>query len=109
MSFKYIIYFVIGGSVISAVTYFASHAKGLFAAFLATMPIMTLITFLTIYNEVGQAAVVPYAKGLIIMLVPWLTYIASVILLMPRLGFFPSLLTGFALYMTIALVIIKEL
>lgn len=108
MPFKYIIYFFIGGTVISTVTYFASHSRSLLAAFFATMPVITLITFFTIYHEVGQKAVVPYAKGLLIMLVPWLTYIFSIILLTPRLGFFPSLVTGFALYMTIALVIIKE-
>ena len=109
MPLKYIIYFLIGGTVISTVTYFASHSKSLLAAFFANMPIITLITFLTIYHEVGQMAVVPYAKGLLIMMLPWLTYIFAIILLTPRLGFFPSLLTGFALYMTIAFIIIKEL
>src|SRR5271157_5763295 len=102
MALKYIIYFIIGGTVISAVTYFASHAKSLLAAFLANMPVITLITFLTIYYETGQKAVVPYAEGLLIMLFPWLMYIFTIIFLTPRLGFFPSLITGLTLYFTIA-------
>ncbi|MBF0506515.1 MAG: DUF3147 domain-containing protein [Nitrospirae bacterium] len=106
MALKYILYFLIGGTVISAVTYFASHAKSLLAAFIANMPVITLITFLTIYHETGQKAVVPYAKGLIIMLFPWLAYIFAIILFTPRLGFLPSLITGLALYMTIASVIL---
>ena len=57
MTLKYIVYFLIGGTVISTVTYFASHTKSLLAAFLATMPVITLITFITIYNEVGQSRV----------------------------------------------------
>ena len=109
MSFKYIIYFLLGGTVISVVTYFASNAKGLLAAFIANMPVITVITFLTIYHEVGQKAVIPYAKGLVIMTLPWFAYIFSIIFLTSRLGFFPSLLTGLALYMTIALFIIKKL
>jgi len=71
------------------------------------MPVITLITFLTIYNEVGQNGIVPYAKGLIIMLFPWLMYIFSIIYLSPRVGFLSSLITGFILYVTVAFIILK--
>ena len=108
MALKYILYFLIGGTVISAVTYFASHSKGLLAAFVANMPVITLITFITIYHETGQKAIVPYAQGLIIMLFPWLAYIFAIILFTPRLGFLPSIITGFTLYMAIALIILKK-
>jgi hypothetical protein len=80
MTLKYILYFLIGGTVISTVTYFASRTKSLLAAFLATMPVITLITFITIYNEVGQQGIVFYAKGLIIMVFPWGMYIVSIII-----------------------------
>ncbi|MDA8169323.1 MAG: hypothetical protein M0Z59_06445 [Nitrospiraceae bacterium] len=106
MLIKYLLYFLIGGSVISVVTYFASHARGLVAAFLANMPLMTLITFLTIYYETGPGPVVIYAKGLVLMLVPWLAYIFAVIFLTPRAGVVASLLTGLVLYFALALVII---
>ena len=103
---KYLLYFLIGGSIISIVTYFASHSRNLVAAFLANLPVMTLITFLTIYYEAGQKAVVPYAQGLVIMLFPWLAYIFSVIFLSSRLGVVPSLLLGVALYLLLAYFII---
>ena len=106
MGLKYLFYFLIGGSIISVVTYFASHSRNLVAAFFANLPVITLITFLTIYYEAGQKAVVPYAQGLIIMLFPWLAYICSVILLSPRMGVVPSLLLGVALYLLIAYFII---
>ena len=70
MEIKYILYFLIGGFIVSAVTYLASHAKGLQAAFIANLPVVTVITFLTIYFESDQRAIVSYAKGLIIMLFP---------------------------------------
>jgi uncharacterized membrane protein (GlpM family) len=107
MTLKYILYFLIGGTVISTVTYFASHTRSLLAAFLATMPVITLITFVTIYNEVGQQGIIPYAKGLIIMLFPWGMYILSIILLSPRVGFVPALITGLTLYVIVALIILK--
>ena len=91
----------------SIVTYFASHARGLLAAFLANLPVVTMITFLTIYFESGQKAVVSYAEGLIIMLFPWLAYIFSVIFLTKKAGFVPSLIIGISLYLVCAYFIIN--
>lgn len=106
MEIKYLIYFLVGGTVVSVVTYLASHAKGLLAAFVANLPVITLITFLTIYFESGQKAVISYAKGLIIMLLPWLIYIFSVIFLTGRFGLIASLVTGVSLYILTAFFII---
>jgi len=102
MEIKYLLYFLIGGLVVSIVTYFASHAKGLLAAFLANLPVITMITFLTIYFESGQKSVISYAQGLIIMLFPWLAYIFTVIFLTKRLGLIPSLIIGISLYILCA-------
>ncbi|MDI6889600.1 MAG: hypothetical protein QMC83_01475 [Thermodesulfovibrionales bacterium] len=107
MEIKYFLYFLIGGVIVSVVTYFASQAKSLMAAFIANLPVITLITFLTIYFESGQKAVVLYAEGLIIMLFPWLAYISAVIFLTHRLGFIPSLVIGISLYLLIAYLIIS--
>ncbi len=99
METKYILYFLAGGVIVSVVTYFASQAKGLLAAFIANLPVITLVTFLTIYFESGQAAVVSYAQGLVIMLFPWLAYIFSIIFLTKKVGFIPSLIIGVFLYL----------
>jgi len=104
---KYVLYFLLGGAMVTIVTYFASHAKGLLAAFFANLPVITLITFLTIYSESGEKAVVSYAQGLLIMLFPWLAYIFSVIFLVPRLGMIPSLAVGLALYLSLAYALVN--
>ena len=88
------------------VTYLASHAKGLLAAFVANLPAITFITFLMIYLDSGQKAVISYAKGLIIMLFPWLAYIFSVIFLTGRFGLISSLFIGLSLYILTAFLII---
>ncbi len=106
MEIKYILYFIAGGTIVSLVTYLASHAKGLLAAFFANLPAITIITFLMIYFESGQKEVISYAKGLIIMLFPWLVYIFSVILFSSKFGFIQSLIIGLSLYLSIALLII---
>ncbi len=106
MEMKYVLYFVIGGAIVSVVTYLASHAKGLHAAFIANVPVVTVITFLTIYFESDQKAIVSYAKGLIIMLFPWLAYIFAIIFLTEKLGFVPSLVIGLFLYLVTAYLIL---
>lgn len=104
---KYFLYFLAGGVIVSVVTYFAGQTKGLLAAFIASLPAITLITFLAVYFEAGQKAVISYAEGLIIMLFPWLAYIFAIIFLTPRLGFIPSLIIGISLYLLLAYLIIS--
>ena len=108
MGLKYLFYFLIGGTVVSVVTYYASHSRTLVAAFIANLPVMTLITFLMIYREAGEAAVVPNAKGLLIMLVPWLLYILTVVFMTPLMGVVVSLLAGLTFYVAIAYLILKR-
>ncbi|MDA8388010.1 MAG: DUF3147 domain-containing protein [Nitrospiraceae bacterium] len=103
MLLKYLLYFIFGGTLVTLVTYMASHSRGFLAAFFANMPTVTAITFVTIYIESGPGAVVPYATALLLMLPPWLCYIFSVIFLTPRLGFTPALILGIFLYFVIAL------
>jgi len=107
MDIKYLLYFFIGGIVVSVVTYFASQAKGLLAAFIANLPVITSITFLTIYFESGQKALKSYAYGLIIMLFPWVVYVLTIIFLPQRIGFLPSLAIGICLYFLLAYVILS--
>ncbi len=81
MELKYITFFVIGGSIVTLVTYLADHSKGIVAAFIANLPLITLTIFLTIYMSSGPHSVIDYAKGLVLMSIPWFFYVFSVIFL----------------------------
>jgi hypothetical protein len=109
MALKYFIYFLFGGIITSAVTYLATNSRGLFAAFIGTLPVITISTFLLIYFNAGQTAVLSYAKGLVIMIIPWLIFILAVILLAPRMNFIFSLIIGLSLQVVIALLILNRL
>lgn len=108
MGVRYLFYFLIGGIVVTLVTYFANQAKGLLSAFIANLPTITLVTFLTIYFTSGQEMVISYAKGLMIMLFPWLLYILAIIFPTPRFGFLPSLIIGLLLYLSTAFLILSR-
>jgi len=100
-------YFVIGGLIVSAVTYFGSQAKSELAAFIAFLPTISVITLCTIYFASGTGAAVSYARSMLILLPPWLLYVAGVIFLLPRIGLAGSLLVSIAAYVAVALVIMK--
>ncbi len=107
MEFKYFVYFLFGGVITSAVTYLANHSKSLFAAFIGTLPVITISTFLLIYFNAGQDAVVSYAKGLVIMIIPWMIFICSVIFLAPKTNFISSMIIGVVLQIITALFILR--
>jgi len=100
-------YFVIGGVIVSVVTYFGSQAKSELAAFIAFLPTISVITLCTIYFASGTGAAVSYARSMLILLPPWLLYVIGVIFLLPRIGLAGSLLVSIAAYVAVALVIMK--
>jgi len=100
-------YFVIGGLIVAAITYFGSQAKSELAAFIAFLPSISVITLCTIYFASGTGAAVSYARSMLILLPPWLLYAIGVIFLLPRIGLAGSLLVSVAAYLAVALVIMK--
>ena len=105
MHMQYLLYFLFGGIITSGVTYLANQSKGLLAAFVGTLPLITISTFLLIYLNSGQDAVLAYAKGLIVMIFPWMVFILSVIFLIPRTSFIYALLAGLCLQVISAFLI----
>ena len=102
-----IVYFIIGGAIVSAVTYFGSHAKSQMAAFIAFLPSISVITLCTIYFASGTNEAVSYAKNMLILLPPWILYIICVILLLPRIGLAGSLVVSIAVYLGVAFLIMR--
>lgn len=105
---KYLIYFLLGGAITSGVTYFANNSKGLFAAFIGTLPIISILTFVIIYFNTGQYAVLSFAKGLIVMIFPWMVFVLSIIYFTPKLNFLYALLIGLSLQLILAFLIMLK-
>ena len=97
------IYFVLGGAIIASITYFASVGRGFMAAFVATVPTTSIITFLFTYLEAGNAGVISYAKGLLYFLPAWTVYILTIIFTLEKIGLAKSLALSFMLFLVLAL------
>ena len=57
-----LLYFVLGGVIVSVVTYFGSQAKSLLAAFIAFLPSISVITLCSIYYSSGTEGAVSYKE-----------------------------------------------
>ena len=80
-------------------TYLGSQGKSFLAAMVSTFPAITGVTFMLLYANGGGATTVDYAKNLLWFVPPWTVYVVAMIMGIPRLGFWPAMLTSLLLYM----------
>lgn len=96
---RYTLYFLLGGTIVSVSTYLGSQGKSFLAAFASTFPVITGATFILIYLNSGNEAIVSYAKSLLWFVPPWIVYVMSMIAGVPRFGFWPTMIGSLALYL----------
>jgi hypothetical protein len=96
---KYTVYFLLGGTIVSLSTYLGSQGRSFLAAFASTFPAITGATFILMYLTDGSDSLVGYAKNLLWFVPPWMVYVTSMIVAVPRLGFWPAMIGSLALYM----------
>ena len=96
---QYLLYFVLGGTIVGLSTYLGSQGKSFLAAFASTFPAITGATFILIYVNGGSEAIVGYAKNLLWFVPPWMVYVAAMILGVPRVGFWRSMIGSLVLYL----------
>ena len=102
---KSVLYFVIGGVMVSASTHLGAQGRGFLAAFVSTFPAITGVTIVLIYLTSGNDHAYVYAKHLLWLLPAWVVYVCFLILTLHRLGFWPAMAGALALYMAIVALI----
>jgi len=105
----FFIHFLIGGLVVALASYFGGQGRGFWAAFVALLPSITLLTFIFSYLSGGVTAVLNFARGLLVVLPGWILYVVSIIYLISRLGFYGALLAGVCVFMIFTLFLKKIL
>ena len=99
---KYLLYFMIGGTVVSLTTWLGTLGRSWLAAFVTTFPALTGLTFILMYLNAGVEPTVPYARNLLFFVIPWLAYVGFYILTIDRLGFWVALSGSVALFVGVA-------
>lgn len=103
---KLLIYFLVGGSILTLVTYFGSKDKGILAAFIAMFPAVTTMSIITIYSEGGSVLVLDYVKGLLLLSPVWIAFVLCVYLFLPKQGLLVALAAGVVVYIVVAIFLI---
>ena len=106
---RLVTYFLLGGTVTALTAYFASQGRGMLSAFVTTLPLLTMVSFLLIYAEGGSKTVEEYARSLIIFTPPWLCYVTIVLLGVARIGIVRSLILGVLLFVVLSVLLQKIL
>jgi uncharacterized membrane protein (GlpM family) len=106
---RLVIYFIIGGSVTALTAYFASQGRGMLSAFITTLPLLTIFSFLVISAEGGSQTVQEYARSLLLFTPPWVCYVLVVLLGTGRMGIIKSLVLGVVLFILLSLLLQKAL
>ena len=106
-SLKYLLYFIVGGSILTLVTFFGSKDKGIIAAFIALFPMVSLMSIITIYSEAGNLPVMDYVRGLLILTPAWIIFLFCILYLMPKQGLLVAVVVGLAIYIILSVILIK--
>ncbi len=96
------VYFLLGGTITVLTAYLAGMGRGTLSAFIATLPLLTALTFLLTYAEGGEGTVQEYARGLLVFAPPWLCYVGTVLLGVERIGIFKSIGLGILVYVVLS-------
>lgn len=103
------LYFIIGGLTVAGTVFFGSRGQGLVAAFVGVFPAVTAVTFCAMYLQGGTAPVVSYAKGMLILLPPWVLYVIGMVTLTPKIGFVFALVASVGAYVVFSLLTMRLL
>ena len=106
---RLVVYFLMGGTMTALTAYFASQGRGMLSAFITTLPLLTVFSFLLIYAEGGSKTVEEYAKSLLIFTPPWLCYVTIVLLGVNRIGIAKSLILGVLFFVVLSVLLEKML
>jgi uncharacterized membrane protein (GlpM family) len=96
---KLLVYFLIGGTVVTAVTYVGGSGRSLLSAFIATFPAITLLTLSFIHLEAGSQSAADYVRGLLFFAPAWFCYLISLLFFLPRLGLWQTIASSLAVFL----------
>jgi uncharacterized membrane protein (GlpM family) len=101
------LYFVLGGTIVTLISYFGTQGRGILAAFVAFFPSISIVTMFIIYFKSGVGATVSYFKGMLFLIPAWVLYALAMMFVLPRWGIVPSVIVGIGLYIGVALLIMR--
>ena len=94
----YVLYFIVGGTIVTAVAYVGKHGDGMTAAFVASLPVLFIINMLLLYQNGGVSAGMSYARGALMYLPMFVGCVLLTMVLLPRVEMPLAVLAGVSVY-----------
>lgn len=101
----YLIFFVVGGCMMCMIMYLGMHSKTYWSAFLAILPLWTIVPLVSMYYNSGIETSLAFAQSLIIISIPWLLYASCIVMFAQFFGLFTSISIACAVYVVCAVII----
>jgi predicted membrane-bound spermidine synthase len=98
LMWSYALYFIVGGTLVTAVAYVGKHGDGMSAAFVASLPVLFIINVFLLYQNGGVSAGMSYARGALAYLPMFVGCVLLTMVLLPRIGLPLSMLAGVSVY-----------
>ncbi|MBN1152124.1 MAG: hypothetical protein JXA58_02840 [Dehalococcoidia bacterium] len=94
----YALYFLVGGTLVTAVAYVGKHGDGMTAAFVASLPVLFIINMFLLYQNGGVSAGLSYARGALLYLPMFVSCVLLTMVLLPRIDAPLAVLAGVSVY-----------
>lgn len=94
----YILYFVVGGTIVTTVAYVGKHGDGMTAAFIASLPVLFTINVFLLCQSGGVSAGLSYARGALLYLPMFVGCVLLTMVLLPRIDAPLAVLAGVSVY-----------
>ncbi len=101
---QYILYFILGGSIVALVAYLANHSNQLLTILVGNLPVLFLLNVIMVYSAGGATSGIAYARGALISLPFFIIFVLITILILPRITTPVAILPAMLVYIIPSLI-----
>jgi hypothetical protein len=105
---QYLLYFLIGGSIVSLVAYLVNQGNQLLAILVGNLPVLFLLNIILAYRFGGATSSITYAKGALISLPFFIIFVLVTLFILPRINTPVAILPAMLIYIIPPLVLYRK-
>ena len=95
---QYLLYFLIGGTIVALVAYLVNQGNQLLAVLVGNIPVLFLLNVILAYRAGGSMSSIAYARGALISLPFFIIFVVIVLFILPRINTPAAILPAMLVY-----------
>jgi hypothetical protein len=105
---QYLLYFLVGGSIVSLVAYLVNQGHQLLAILVGNLPVLFLLNIILAYRFGGATSSITYAKGALVSLPFFIFFVLIILFVLPRINTPAAILLAMLIYIIPPLVFYRK-